>query len=140
MATFNKFNQFTEDLGKAVHNFGTHQLKIALTNTAPVATNATLSALTGVLGTTNISGATPFNITTTSYTQTSGTASLVVADLTITATGSVGPFRYAVLYNDTPTSPADPLIGWWDRDAGSVTLSTGESIVLDFAATTIQVA
>lgn len=139
MAAFNKFNQFTEDLGKGVHNFGTHQLKIALTNTAPVATNATLSALTGVLGTTNISGATPFNVTTTSYTQTSGTASLVLADLTITATGTVGPFRYAALYNDTPTSPADPLIGWWDRGS-SITLENGENVLLDFAATTIQVA
>jgi len=139
MATYNRFYKFTEDLGKAVHNFGTHQLKVALTNTAPVATNSVLADLTGVLGTTNISGATPFNVTTTSYTQTLGVASLVVADLVITATGSVGPFRYAVLYNDTPTSPADPLIGWWDRDGGSATLSAGEAVTLDFASTTINV-
>ena len=99
MAAFNKVNQFAEDLGKAVHNFGAHQLKIALTNTAPVAGNATYAALTSPLPTTNLSGATPFNVTTTSYTQTSGTASLVLVDLTLTATGAVGPFRYVVLYN-----------------------------------------
>lgn len=136
MAAFNKTNQFVEDVGKAVHNFGTHQLKVALTNTAPVAANATYAALTAPLAATNLSGATPFNVTTTSYSQSSGTASLVLVDLTLTATGAVGPFRYVVLYNDTPTSPADPLIGWYDYGS-SITLTSGETFLIDFAATTI---
>ena len=136
MATFNKTNQFVEDIGKAVHNFGTHQLKVALTNIAPVAANATYAALTSPLATTNLSGANPFNVTTTSYTQTSGTASLVLVDLTLTATGAVGPFRYIALYNDTPTSPADPLIGWYDYGS-SVTMAAAETFLIDFAATTL---
>lgn len=136
MATWNKTNQFVEDIGKGVHVLGTHQLKVALTNTAPVAGNATYAALTAPLATTNLSGATPFNVTTTSYTQTSGTASLVLVDLLLTATGSVGPFRYVALYNDTPTSPADPLIGWYDYGS-SVTMASGETFLIDFAATTI---
>lgn len=131
MATYNKFNQFVEDIGKGVHVFGTHQLKVALTNTAPVATNSVLANLTSVLPTTNLSGANPFNITTTSYTQTSGTASLVLADLTLTATGSVGPFRYVAIYNDTPTSPADPLIGWYDYGS-SITMAASETFLIDF--------
>lgn len=139
MATFNKINQFTEDLGKGVHVFGTHQLKVALTNTAIVAGNATYSALTSPLATTNLSGATPFNITTTSYTQTSGTASLVLADLTLTASGgTVGPFRYVGIYNDTPTSPADPMIGWYDYGS-SITLADTETFLIDFASTTITI-
>ena len=136
MATFNKTNQFVEDIGKAVHIFGTHQLKVALTNTAPTAAHATYAALTAPLATTNLSGATPFNVTTTSYTQTSGTASLVLVDLTLTATGAVGPFRYVALYNDTPTSPADPLIGWYDYGS-SVTMQAAETFLIDFAATTL---
>lgn len=138
MATFNRTNQFAEDLGKGVHVFGTHQLKVALTNTAPTAANATYAALTSPLATTNLSGATPFNVTTTSYTQTSGTGNLVLADLTLTATGAVGPFRYVALYNDTPTSPADPLIGWFDYGS-SVTMANTETFLIDFAATAITV-
>ena len=138
MATFNRTNQFAEDLGKGVHVFGTHQLKVALTNTAPTAANATYAALTSPLATTNLSGATPFNVTTTSYTQTSGTGNLVLADLTLTATGAVGPFRYVALYNDTPTGPADPLIGWFDYGS-SVTMANTETFLIDFAATAITV-
>lgn len=138
MATFNRTNQFAEDLGKGVHVFGTHQLKVALTNTAPVAANATYAALTSPLATTNLSGATPFNVTTTSYTQTSGTGNLVLADLTLTATGAVGPFRYICLFNDTPTSPADPLIGWFDYGS-SVTMANTETFLIDFAATAITI-
>ena len=138
MATFNRTNQFAEDLGKGVHVFGTHQLKVALTNTAPTAANATYAALTSPLATTNLSGATPFNVTTTSYTQTSGTGNLVLADLTLTATGAVGPFRYVALYNDTPTSPADPLIGWYDYGS-SVTMANTDTFLIDFAATAITI-
>lgn len=138
MATFNRTNQFAEDLGKGVHVFGTHQLKVALTNTAPTAANATYAALTSPLATTNLSGATPFNVTTTSYTQTSGTGNLVLADLTLTATGAVGPFRYICLFNDTPTSPADPLIGWFDYGS-SVTMANTETFLIDFAATAITI-
>ena len=139
MATAQKFNQFVEDLAKGVHNLSTGQLKVALTNTAPVAANSVYADLTSPLATTNLSGATPFNVTTTSAEQTSGTLSLVLADLTLTATGAVGPFRYVVLYNDTPTSPADPLIGWYDYGS-SVTMANTETFLIDFASTTITIA
>ena len=138
MATFQKFNQFVEDLAKGVHNLSTGQLKVALTNTAPVAANSVYADLTSPLATTNLSGATPFNVTTTSAEQTSGTLSLVLVDLTLTATGSVGPFRYVALYNDTPTSPADPLILFYDYGS-SVTMASSETFLIDFAATTLTI-
>lgn len=138
MATFQKFNQFVEDIAKGVHNLSTGQLKVALTNTAPVAANSVYADLTSPLATTNLSGATPFNVTTTSAEQTSGTLSLVLVDLTLTATGAVGPFRYVVLYNDTPTSPADPLIGFYDYGS-SVTMASSETFLIDFAATTLTI-
>lgn len=136
MATFTKFNQFVEDLAKGVHNLSTGQLKVALTNTAPVAGDSVYADLTSPLATTNLSGATPFNVTTTSAEQVSGTLSLVLADLTLTATGAVGPYRYIVLYNDTPTSPADPLIGFYDYGS-SVTMAAAETFLIDFDATTL---
>jgi hypothetical protein len=65
----------------------------------------------------------------------SGTEKVTATDVTITATGgSIGPFRYAVVYNDTPTSPAKPLICWFDYSA-STTLLTGENILIDFDGT-----
>lgn len=132
MATYVKFLPFVEHLAEGVHNFASHQLKVALTNTAPTNTFETYSQLTSPLATTNLSGATPFNITTTSSSQTSGTYSLVLTDLVLTATGAVGPFRYVVIYNDTPTSPADPLIGYYDHGS-PISLANGETYTIDFS-------
>lgn len=127
MAAFNKFNQFVQDLANKVHNLGADALKVALTNSAPVATNAILTDLTEILYTNCSSRA----ITTTSSTQTSGTLKLLLVDLVLTASGTVGPFRYITLWNDTPTSPADPLIGFYDYGS-SITLATGETFTIDF--------
>lgn len=129
MASFQKFNSFVEAVAEKVHNLGSDQLKIALTNTAPVAANSVYTDLTSPLPTTNLSGATPFNLTTSSSAQTSGTYKLVIADLVLTATGAVGPFRYIVIYNDTAAS--DELIGFYDYGT-SISLANGETFTLDF--------
>lgn len=135
MATFNKFNQFAEDVYEKVHNVQSDTLKVLLTNTAPVATNAVKADLTEIsAGNGYSAGGTAATVT--SSAQTSGTEKLVLADVVFTASGgSIGPFRYAVLYNDTPTSPADPLIAWWDYGS-SITLASGETFTVDFDPTT----
>lgn len=128
MPAFNKFNVFAKDVAEGKHNLATNQLRIALTNTAPVATNSVLADLTEI-SYTNLSSR---NVTTNSSTQTAGVYKLTLADLVLTASGgSVGPFRYAVLFNDTQTSPAKPLIGWIDYGS-SITLQTGETLTVDF--------
>lgn len=112
-----------------VAQLATDQLTLALTAAAnaPVNTNATLSNLTEI-SYTNLSSR---NVTTSSSSQTSGTYSLVVADLTLTASGgSVATFRYVVTYDNTPTSPADPLICWHDY-GGNVSLADGETFTYD---------
>jgi len=130
MATFNKFQVFVENVAEKVHNLGSDTLKVALTNTAPVATNTVLANITQIsAGNGYTTGGATVSITSSS--QTSGTYKLVLADVVFTATGSMGPFRYAVLYNDTPTSPADPLIGWYDYGS-SITLGLNETFTLDF--------
>lgn len=130
MATFNKFNAFVENIAEGVHNLQTGALTVALTNTAPTASNSVLADITQI-SYTNLSSRV---LTVSTSSQTSGTYKLVINDLTLTATGSVGPFRYVVLYNDTPTSPADPLIGWYDYGS-SITLSNGETFTIDFDGT-----
>ena len=128
MATYNKFNQTVEDLGNGVHDLAADQLVVALTNTLPVAANSVLADLTEIAYT-NLSTR---NITTTSATQTAGTYRPILVDLTLTASGgAVAGFRYVVVYNDTPTSPADPLIAWYDYGS-TVTMQDGETFLIDF--------
>lgn len=128
MAAFNKFHAFVENLAEKVHNLGSDTLKVALTNSAPSTSNTVLSDITEI----SYTYCSSRTVSVSSSSQTSGTYSLVTSDLTLTASsGSVGPFRYVVIYNDTPTSPADPLIGWYDYGS-SITLADTENLLLDF--------
>lgn len=132
MASFNKFQQFVEDLAKGVHNFtsdSTCTVTVALTAAAnaPVATNSILGNLTQV-SYTNLSSRVVTGIT---AEHTTGTVTFTADDLVLTASGAVATFRYVVLYNDDPTSPADPLIGWYDHGS-DVTLANGETYTIDF--------
>lgn len=129
MATYNKFNSFVEAVAEKVHNLGSDTLKVALTNSAPVATNTVLANITEISYTNCSSRA----LTISSSAQSSGTYKLVIADLTLSASGgSVGAFRYIVIYNDTATN--DELIAWFDYGS-SLTLASGESLALDFDGT-----
>jgi hypothetical protein len=134
MATFNKFNQFVEYLAEKVYNLETDTLKVALTNTAPVATNTVFANITEITAGNGYSaGGTQATVA--SSVQTSGTYKLVLNDVTFTASGgSIGPFRYVVLYDDTPTSPADPLIGYYDYGT-NLTVTSGNSFLVDFDGT-----
>jgi hypothetical protein len=126
MAVFNKFDSFVEAVAEKLHDLGADQLVIALTNSAPIATNTQLSNITQITYT-NLSTR---NLTRTSSSQTSGLYKLVIADTTLTSTGgSTGPFRYVVIYNDTAAN--DLLIGWYDYGT-SLTLNSGESLAIDF--------
>lgn len=137
MATFNKVNDFVKN---AVHNMDleSDQFVVALSNTAPSSEssnpesdgNGVIANVTEVAYT-NLSSR---NITTTSSSQTGGTYKLVLADITLTSTGgSTGPFRYIYIYDDTVTSPADPIIGYYDYGS-SLTLNDGDSFTVDFSA------
>jgi len=127
-----KFYQFVEDLAKAVHDLHTHTLKIYLTNNAPSqsldAVKADLAGITEGAG----YGYDPADVTN-SVSETSGTMTVAGVDVTWTCTagGTIGPFRYVVLYNDNPSNPADPLIAYWDYGS-EVTLNPGESFTVNF--------
>ena len=132
MATSNKTNQFVEDLVKKVHNLSSDAITIFLTTNAnmPVATNAILSAITQI-SYTNLSARVPVI---SSCVQSSGLLKLILTDHILTASGAVATFRGVGHYNDTPTSPADPLIQWYDHGS-DVTLANGETYTLDYDGT-----
>lgn len=135
MATFTKFQQFVEDLSKGVHNFtsdATCSVTVALCNAAnaPVATNSILANLTQIAYT-NLSARVVSGVT---AEHTTGTVTFTANDLVLTASGgAVAAFRYVVLYNDDPTSPADPLISFADYGS-DLTLADGETFTIDFGA------
>jgi hypothetical protein len=137
MASFNKINDFVEDLAEGVHDLGSDQIAVALSNTAPGAEgsdptgdgNGDLGNVSEV-GYGNLSGANPRNVTTTSSTQSGGTYQLTLTDLTLTASGgSVGAFRYVYIYNEDAAS--DELICYYDYGS-SITLADGETLDIDF--------
>lgn len=132
MASFVKFNTFVEALAEKIHNLGADTLKVALTNTAPTAaTDDQLADITQISnGNGYLTGGTAASIS--SSAQSSGTYKLVLADVVFTASGALGPFRYAVLYNDT--AAGDELIGYWDYGS-SITLASGETFTVDFDGT-----
>ncbi len=130
MASFNKFQPFVENISEKVFNLGSDQLKIALTAAAnpPVNTNGQLSQLTEI----SYTNCSTRNVTTSSSSQSGGTYKLVCADLTLTASGgTVGPFQYVVLYDDTATN--DELVGYWSYGS-DVTLADTETFLIDFSA------
>lgn len=132
MTTPTKFYQFVEDQGKKVHNLASDTLKIMLTNTAPVAATSKVKADLTEISAGNGYTAGGNAVGSQAYSQSGGIAKLTGADVVFTASGgTIGPFRYAVLYNDTPTSPADPLIEFWDYGS-SITLQDGETFTVDF--------
>lgn len=131
MATYNKINQFVQDLANKKHDLSADTFKVMLTNSAPVATNSIKGDLTDIsAGNGYTAGGTAATIT--SSTQTSGTEKWILQSVVFTATGAVGPFRYAALYNDTQATPAKPLIAWWDYGS-SISLANGDTFTVSFS-------
>ncbi len=141
MATYNKFEQFTLDLGSGVHNLTAagHVLKVYASNAAPSASLDTVKADLAEITAQNgyPSGGSDIQ---NDYTETTGTGTLTGVDVVWTASGgSFGPLQYIALYNDTPTSPVDPLISWWDYGS-AVTVLTGETFTVNFGASVLTIA
>ena len=130
MATLTKFYSFVEAIHEKKHNLGSDTLKVLLTNTAPSLSNTVKADISGELSTANGYTAGGATITVTSSAQSSGLYTLIASDVTWTASGgSIGPFRYSVIYNDTATN--DELIGYIDYGY-SVTVASTQTFTIDF--------
>ena len=141
MATFTKANDWVENMLE-VSDMDGDTFKIALSNTAPASeTSNPLNDTNGVLA----------NVTQISYTnytddmatdrqlenvtssQSGGTYTFDADDIVITASGgALADFRYIYLFDDTPTSPADPIVGVWDHGS-TISLANGESATISWS-------
>lgn len=134
MAAFQKFQPFVESLAHKGHDLANDALKVLLTNVAPEASSAVLTDITEVTaGNGYTAGGNSAAIVSSS--QTDGTYRLVLQDPSTwtAAGGTVGPFQWAVLYNDTSVNK--DLIGYWNYGT-PITLADGESFSVDFDAAT----
>lgn len=133
MALLTVVNIFYQNVGRGVHNLNANTLKCALSNVAPSASNQLLSDITQI-ATGNGYSSGGFTLSGVSFTLDGSVAELLASDLVITASGgTMATWRYPVIYDDTPTSPLKPLIGF--LDAGSaISLTDTQSRTLDFSA------
>jgi len=138
MATFTFIDAFKDFQGAAVPDmdFANDQFTIYLSNNAPII--ATDSVKTDIPNITEQNGYTETNLTTT-WVETAGGSGIFVlrhnADIIWTASGgSFGPFQWAVVYNNTITTPLDLLVGFWDNGS-ALTITTGNSFTVDLNAT-----
>ncbi len=141
MATYNKFEDFALRLGEGVHQLQAagHTLKVYASNTVPSTSADTVKADLAEITAANgyPAGGTDMQ---NGYTETTGTGTLTGVDVVWTASGgSFGPLQYVAMYNDTPTSPADPLISWWDYGS-AVTINDTETFTVDFGASVLTIA
>lgn len=136
-SSYGKVQDYAEQVNKAVHNWGSHTFKVALSNTAIDGTQASLSAITQISATGGYTAGAGggYLLDSVTLSETSGTAKLTIADEVITASGgSVGPFRYLYIYNDSATSPADAGVCWLDYGS-AITLADTETLTIDFDGT-----
>lgn len=131
-SSFYKFNDFTEQFGKGLHHLHAagDTLKVMLTNSSVTATGTIKTDYTD-LSTSGGYTAGGEDIQN-DLSETSGTLTVTAVDVTWTATGGFGPFRYAVIYNDTNASKA--LVCYYDYGVGGVTVNASEQFVVDFGA------
>ncbi len=130
MAAYNKFETFVGDLANGTHDLVgvEHTLNVYLTNAAPSASAD--SVKTDLLEITVEHGYTGAEDVANTGSESGGTFTLTGSAVEIVASGgTIGPFQYVVLYNDTAAS--DPLICWWDYES-PLTLNDGESFTIKF--------
>jgi hypothetical protein len=132
MAAFNKFNDFVEQVLTGKHDFTAagHVFEVYASNATP---SASLDAVKADLAEISVANGYPGGTDVQNgMTETTGTATVTAVDVVWTASGgSFGPLQYVVLFNETQTSPVDPLVGWWDYGSPLTVLDT-ETLTVDF--------
>ncbi len=133
MATFTKIADFVEAMAEQEHDLSADSIRYALSNVAPGSESPNIPINTGLgilANVTQISytnhtddNTTPLILDNVTSVEASGTWTFDCDSFIITAvTGTMPTWQYLYVYNDTPTAPADPLIGVWDHGSAIILL------------------
>ena len=137
MATLTLFDEFMRHLGEAKINLSTDSFRAILTNSAPDKAAHTVKADITEIAAGNGYSATGVALSGVSWAETGaglGIWRFLSADISWTASGGpIATHRYLVIYDDTPTSPADPLVGYVDRGSSDV-IADGNTRTWDIGA------
>lgn len=135
MATFVFYDEFKLNVTTGLINLSTDTFKVALTNTAPVvATHDEFADITEIAsGNGYTAGGQDLDSRTWAETGAgTGIWQFTTADEVFTASGgSIGPFRYIVLYSDTSVN--DKLVGYLDYGS-SISITDGNTFTVDVGA------
>lgn len=126
------FFDFVEQLGLREHNLNSDTHRVALTNSTPINTNTILTNITQIA---NGNGYTTLGEDAqNTWAETAGTATLTATAITWTSSGAgMAAFQHCVYYsNATNVTLVNPLICFWTRAAGALTLAVGETFTLKF--------
>jgi hypothetical protein len=132
VATYNKFESFVDELCQGTFDLDAtgDTVNIYLSNAVPSASLDTIKTDLAEIATGN--GYTGPEDTQQTWAEVTGTGTLTGTKVVITASGgAIAQFQYVVLYDDTPVSPLDPLIAWWDYGS-ALDLADGESLTIKF--------
>lgn len=126
-ATYTKCTAAIEPLLENI-NVGSDSWKVALSNASAVA-KTTFVAGTDDLTTANGYTAGGNSCTVTTASQTAGTYTFTLSNPTLwTATGAVGPFQYAILWDTTTSTP----VAQWDYGS-SISLAATDTFTFTFS-------
>lgn len=137
MASYNKINQFTQDVCDGAHNFGSGgaTYKVELSNTATTASNklyGDISANEVASGGGYTTGGASSAM---SDSTASGTEKVLATNVTWTGSGGgMGPFRYVTIYCSSQATPNKPLVCWFDYGS-SISLNSGDTFTVSFDGT-----
>jgi hypothetical protein len=138
MPTFTEPDVLSADITNKVHNFTSDTIRLALSSTAPapgttflLANVTNITAGNGYIAAVEGAGkAAPLTVSRSGQTTTVAHTATVVW----TATGGpIAAFRYVIWWNDTPTSPANPVIGWIDHGS-TINMAVSDTYTLPAAA------
>ena len=134
MATFTKFNTFISRLVDGEFDFNSDTFKFFLSNEQPLATDSVKGDIAEI---TNENGyAAPVDIEN-AFAVVTGVGTMTAVDKVVTASGgTIGPFQFIVIYDDTHAS--DALMGWIEL-ASAVTLQIGQSLNVNFGASLMTI-
>jgi len=132
MPAYNKIEDFVQQILSGVHTFtgAGDVFNIFLSNEQPLVGDTIKTDIAEIsAGNGYTAGG---EDTQNTLAESSGTATVTGTQVVWTASGgTIGPFQFVVLFNQTASSPLDALVAWWDHGS-AVTLADGETYTVKF--------